>query len=58
MQGDYKKQKTQEVFLQVRCEMANKEITPREVIFDDRRTLEEVIKDLKKQIEDLKKEGE
>lgn len=38
--------------------MANKEITPREVIFDDRRTLEEVIEDLKKQIEELKKEGE
>ncbi len=38
--------------------MANKEITPREVIFDDRRTLEEVIKELEKKIEELEKRGE
>lgn len=36
----------------------NKEITPREVIFPDRRTLEEIIEELRAEIKELKKEGE
>ena len=37
--------------------MENKEITPREVIFPDRRTLEEVIEELREKIKELESKG-
>jgi hypothetical protein len=37
--------------------MENKEITPREVIFPDRRTLEAVIEELRAKIKELESKG-
>lgn len=37
--------------------MENKEITPREVIFPDRRTLEEIIEELREKIKALEEKG-
>ena len=37
--------------------MENKEITPKEVIFPDRRTLEEIIEELRARIKTLEEKG-